>query len=176
MVYQTPTSNSSSPQTQRMRPNRRPGPSVPPSTPAGTSPSPCEFSVLPYVFNEWGTFYRWSLHSSEFYSFFCTHLVSWKRQIRTAACPLRFGTGTEPPGTTSWAPCRSECLSWSKLPTVDGQWPLRSITYRKWLYAFHYVWSTCEVLWSHDPPDSDQTRMATRMMIIMEDIKEQNSY
>lgn len=93
--------------------------------------------------------------------FFCTHLVSWKRQIRTAACPLRFGTGTEPPGTTSWAPCRSECPSWSKLPTVDGQWPLRSISYRKWLYAFHYVWSTCEVLWSHDPPDSDQTRMAT---------------
>lgn len=41
-VYQTPTSNSSSPPTQRMRPNRRRGPSVPLSTPAGTNPSPCE--------------------------------------------------------------------------------------------------------------------------------------
>lgn len=42
MAYQTPMLNSSSPPTQKMRPNRRPGPSVPPSTPAGTSPSPCE--------------------------------------------------------------------------------------------------------------------------------------
>lgn len=41
-VYQIHMSNSNSSQIQRMKPNRRPEPSVRLSTPAGTSPSPCE--------------------------------------------------------------------------------------------------------------------------------------
>lgn len=51
----------------------------------------------------------------------CVCSVNWKHQIRTAVCLLRCGTGTGPPGTTSWAPCRLECPSSSKLPRVDGQ-------------------------------------------------------
>lgn len=46
MVYQTHMLNSSSSRIQRMKPNRRPGPSVPLSTRAGMSPSPCKWQSL----------------------------------------------------------------------------------------------------------------------------------
>lgn len=68
----------------------------------------------------------------------CCSSVSWKHQIRTAACPSRFGIGTEPPGTTSWAPCRSACRSWSKPPTVDGQWSIVCISDHI-LYLYIYI-------------------------------------
>lgn len=68
----------------------------------------------------------------------CPHSVRWSHQIRTAVCLLRCGIGTEPPGMTSWAPCRLECQSWSKLPPVDGQWAVSS----NWLQQFE-----CQILW-----------------------------
>lgn len=129
MVYQTHMLNSSSSRIQRMKPNRRPGPSVPLSTPAGMSPSPCKWQslfvcvCLNAIFiilslNQWILSMTSLCYFPSCFAYMCS--VSWKHQTRTVVCPSRCGTGTEPLGMTSWGPCRLECLSSSKLLQLDG--------------------------------------------------------
>jgi len=48
------------------------------------------------------------------------HAARWCRRTTPSGCRWRSGTGTERPGTTSWARCRSACLSSSKTPSTAG--------------------------------------------------------